>query len=372
MCPDRHDDACQGDCESDVKTHLCHSTIDFGRKIQEWSSHFRSPPDRPHSHAHARRGQFENCRSSDAVRLRPGLRRRAAADAFAATVRSPAAPPSLAIAALCVRAARAHSGSSRAWRPGKRQAGIHGDFGDPAVRQFNRCPLARSSELASGRGFAVRPLLRGFSTADAWSELFFANACSSLSAFCLLTSFSTARTQVLDDGRDFVPVNSSRRSISLQAEHENVWCSNPGSVASAGTAPIKAISALHCKHRIAHYSFAIRNTARDDQARPTIVQQGQAVQKVGFRPRNHCCVTDLPQIPFSAKLNLSLTDVSGNIPVGNPLGSQPCWKRRPPTMPRYPEDVLVDTRGYIYVTDKQWGLWILRYTGPDQPTPTDK
>ena len=71
---------------------------------------------------------------------------------------------------------------------------------------------------ASGRGFAVRPLLRGFSTADAWWELFFANACSSLSAFCLLTSFSTARTQVLDDGRDFVPVNSSRRSISLHAE----------------------------------------------------------------------------------------------------------------------------------------------------------
>jgi hypothetical protein len=36
------------------------------------------------------------------------------------------------------------------------------------------------------------------------------------------------------------------------------------------------------------------------------------------------------------------------------------------------EDVLVDTRGYIYVTDKQWGLWILRYTGPDQPAPMDK
>jgi hypothetical protein len=108
---------------------------------------------------------------------------------------------------------------------------------------------------ASGRGFAVRPLLRGFSTADAWSELFFANACSSLSAFCLLTSFSTARTQVLDDGRDFVPVNSSRRSISLQAEHENVWCSNPGSVASAGTAPMKTISALHIKHRIAQLLF---------------------------------------------------------------------------------------------------------------------
>ena len=35
-------------------------------------------------------------------------------------------------------------------------------------------------------------------------------------------------------------------------------------------------------------------------------------------------------------------------------------------------DVLVDTRGYIYVTDKQWGVWILRYSGPDQPAPTDK
>ena len=36
------------------------------------------------------------------------------------------------------------------------------------------------------------------------------------------------------------------------------------------------------------------------------------------------------------------------------------------------EDVLVDTRGFIYVTDKQWGLWILRYSGPDQPAPTDR
>jgi hypothetical protein len=38
----------------------------------------------------------------------------------------------------------------------------------------------------------------------------------------------------------------------LQAEHKNVWCSNPGSVVgSAGTASIKSISALHAKHRIA-------------------------------------------------------------------------------------------------------------------------
>ena len=36
------------------------------------------------------------------------------------------------------------------------------------------------------------------------------------------------------------------------------------------------------------------------------------------------------------------------------------------------EDVLVDTRGYIYITDKNWGMWILRYSGPNQPTPTDR
>lgn len=34
------------------------------------------------------------------------------------------------------------------------------------------------------------------------------------------------------------------------------------------------------------------------------------------------------------------------------------------------EDVIVDTRGYIYITDKQWGMFVLRYTGPGQPTPT--
>ena len=32
--------------------------------------------------------------------------------------------------------------------------------------------------------------------------------------------------------------------------------------------------------------------------------------------------------------------------------------------------LLVDTRGNIYITDKQWGLWILRYTGQGQPAPT--
>jgi hypothetical protein len=36
------------------------------------------------------------------------------------------------------------------------------------------------------------------------------------------------------------------------------------------------------------------------------------------------------------------------------------------------EDVLVDTRGNIYITDKQWGLFVLRYTGPGEPAPKAK
>jgi hypothetical protein len=36
------------------------------------------------------------------------------------------------------------------------------------------------------------------------------------------------------------------------------------------------------------------------------------------------------------------------------------------------EDVLVDTRGNIYITDKNWGLFILRYTGKGEPAPTAK
>jgi hypothetical protein len=30
------------------------------------------------------------------------------------------------------------------------------------------------------------------------------------------------------------------------------------------------------------------------------------------------------------------------------------------------------TRGYIYVTDKNWGVWILRYRGLDQPVTIDR
>ncbi len=36
------------------------------------------------------------------------------------------------------------------------------------------------------------------------------------------------------------------------------------------------------------------------------------------------------------------------------------------------EDVLVDTRGNIYITDKNWGIFILRYTGKGEPAPKEK
>ena len=49
------------------------------------------------------------------------------------------------------------------------------------------------------------------------------------------------------------------------------------------------------------------------------------------------------------------------------IGPQPVTKLVTQT-----EDVLVDTRGNIYITDKHWGLFVLRYTGKGQPEPTAK
>jgi hypothetical protein len=42
----------------------------------------------------------------------------------------------------------------------------------------------------------------------------------------------------------------------------------------------------------------------------------------------------------------------------------------PTTLVEQTEDVLVDRRGYVYITNKNQGLWILRYTGP-RPTATN-
>jgi hypothetical protein len=47
-------------------------------------------------------------------------------------------------------------------------------------------------------------------------------------------------------------------------------------------------------------------------------------------------------------------------------------KRRYGTFPQnklvaQTEDVLVDSRGYIYITDKNQGLFILKYSGQQKP-----
>ena len=48
------------------------------------------------------------------------------------------------------------------------------------------------------------------------------------------------------------------------------------------------------------------------------------------------------------------------------LGAVP-WK-----LVNQTEVVLVDTRGNVYIDDKQWGLFVLRYDGKGEPAPTAK
>lgn len=68
---------------------------------------------------------------------------------------------------------------------------------------------------------------------------------------------------------------------------------------------------------------------------------------------------DLTYIPYGAAglVVLDISDVTAPTPVGR-LGLQP-----PEALVLQSEDVLVDTRGYIYLSNKNQGVWILRFTG---------
>ena len=88
---------------------------------QDWSSHSRSLPAHPHSHAHARRGPSESRRSSGAVTLRPGLRRRVAT--------GPPRTPSQPIAATLAGVEDAVSGALAAAGDDNRLALPHGPAG---------------------------------------------------------------------------------------------------------------------------------------------------------------------------------------------------------------------------------------------------
>ena len=107
-----------------------------------------------------------------------------------------------------------------------------------------------------------------FSTADAWSELFDANVCSSLSAFCFLTSFSTARVHLV-----FVPMNNSRRSMRLQSRAEECVVLKPWQRSGVGWNLLQSKASQRCTASIASLLVLHRGAhgaegARDDQARP--------------------------------------------------------------------------------------------------------
>ena len=105
-----------------------------------------------------------------------------------------------------------------------------------------------------------------------------------------------------------------------------------------------------------------------------------------FGPHNTNQEIHLPDVEKPGNL-IYLTYFNAGLRVFNikdPINPQETgWFIPPPPLRRYgpqppndlvqqSEDVLVDTRGYIYLDDKHWGLFILRYTGPDQPAPTAK
>ena len=105
-----------------------------------------------------------------------------------------------------------------------------------------------------------------------------------------------------------------------------------------------------------------------------------------FGPHNTNQEIHLPDVEKPGNL-IYLTYFNAGLRVFNirdPLNpAETGWFVPPPPLKRYgpqppndlvqqSEDVLVDTRGYIYLDDKHWGLFILRYTGPDRPAPTAK
>lgn len=64
------------------------------------------------------------------------------------------------------------------------------------------------------------------------------------------------------------------------------------------------------------------------------------------------------------------TETGWFIPPERP--DAPIHKGQHASKVNWTEDVLVDTRGYVYISDDKWGVWVLRYTGEGQPAPTAK
>jgi hypothetical protein len=105
-----------------------------------------------------------------------------------------------------------------------------------------------------------------------------------------------------------------------------------------------------------------------------------------FGPHNINHEVHLPDVEKPGNL-IYLTYFNAGLRVfdiKDPISPQETgWFIPPPPLKRYgpqppndlvqqSEDVLVDARGYIYLDDKHWGLFILKYSGADQPAPTAK
>jgi hypothetical protein len=102
-----------------------------------------------------------------------------------------------------------------------------------------------------------------------------------------------------------------------------------------------------------------------------------------FGPHNTNLLQHLPDVEKQADL-IYLTYFNAGLRIFNihdpRLPKEVGWFIPPPPTKRIgpvpaklttsTEDVLVDTRGNIYITDKQWGLFVLRYTGQGEPAPT--
>ncbi len=90
---------------------------------------------------------------------------------------------------------------------------------------------------------------------------------------------------------------------------------------------------------------------------PDVQTQGDLVYLTYFNAGLRIFDIRNPRVP---------TEVGWFVP---PTPTTPCGLIPTHKLVTQTEDVLVDRRGNIYITDKQWGLWVLRHT-PDQPGTT--
>ena len=104
--------------------------------------------------------------------------------------------------------------------------------------------------------------------------------------------------------------------------------------------------------------FGPHNT-NQEQHLPDVEQQADLIYLTYFNAGLRVYDIKDPHLPKESGWFIPPTPVKRYGPLPTKLVSQV-------------EDVLVDTRGNIYIDDKNWGLWVLRYSGPDEPKPTAK